>query len=331
MTIFRIKKKQNPYLILDKTCLLDTRLSWRAKGLLSYLLSLPNDWTVRVPELVSRSTDGRDAVYAGLKELREFGYIVYHPVARNENGQLSSARYDIYELPFNENPGVTQENGDASTYTEKPYPAFPDKVKPDVLINNKSNKYINNNTTTDSANDAAAKVVRPLNAAVISSASDWMIGDFLTPEQATQIASVADRFAKKMAIEQEVLKTQIELTVLDATSFTYAGKNFAKKLNTIKKCLAEGKWRFSSTQVVKQQIASFDGLQHQLNNEIGEYLHWQRMIKHAQKALKPLEAKTYVDLLAKSEERIKTLKAALAAAGDSVPADPAYDILRLCA
>jgi len=44
MSIFRIKKHTSPYVILDKTCLEEDALSWRAKGIHAYLISKPDDW-----------------------------------------------------------------------------------------------------------------------------------------------------------------------------------------------------------------------------------------------------------------------------------------------
>ncbi len=43
-TIVRVNKRSNPYVVIDKTALNDDRLSWKAKGVLCYLLSLPDDW-----------------------------------------------------------------------------------------------------------------------------------------------------------------------------------------------------------------------------------------------------------------------------------------------
>ena len=52
MAIIRvIKDKSNPYVMLNKTCLRDEKLSWKAKGLHSYLLSLPDDWQIYIEDL----------------------------------------------------------------------------------------------------------------------------------------------------------------------------------------------------------------------------------------------------------------------------------------
>lgn len=75
MAVLRIHKKQQNFLILDKTCLNEDSLSWGAKGLHAYLMSLPDDWKVQVSDLRKRATNGRDAVRALLCELEQSGYL----------------------------------------------------------------------------------------------------------------------------------------------------------------------------------------------------------------------------------------------------------------
>ncbi|MBO5459690.1 MAG: hypothetical protein J5981_05515, partial [Lachnospira sp.] len=72
--IIRIKKRPSNFVMMDKTFLEDNRLSFKAKGILAYLLSKPDNWKVIVQDLVKYSTDGKASVYTGLKELKEYGY-----------------------------------------------------------------------------------------------------------------------------------------------------------------------------------------------------------------------------------------------------------------
>jgi DnaD/phage-associated family protein len=124
MSIIRIAKKKNPFVMIDKACLEDPRLSWKAKGLLAYLLSRPDDWNVQVNHLIRQSTDGRDAVYAAIKELREYGYCYRSPdKIKGEGGKFIGYEYTVYET------------------SEKPYTGFPDTENPDV--NNKDSTDIN--------------------------------------------------------------------------------------------------------------------------------------------------------------------------------------------
>lgn len=104
MSIFRIKKHSNPYVILDKTCLDDTSLSWKAKGLHAYLIAKPDDWQVRITQLMNASPDGRESVRAGMRELVEAGYVERSPI-RMENGTLQGQEWLVYESPINRTTG----------------------------------------------------------------------------------------------------------------------------------------------------------------------------------------------------------------------------------
>ena len=77
MSVIRIKKAHKPpYVILDTTALNDVRLSFRAKGLHTYLMSKSDNWQVYIQQLEMQSpTEGRDAIRAALKELEDAGYI----------------------------------------------------------------------------------------------------------------------------------------------------------------------------------------------------------------------------------------------------------------
>ena len=99
--IIRIKKRQNNFVMMDKTFLEDDRLSFKAKGILAYLLSKPDDWKVIVGNLVKQSKDGKTAVYAGLKELKECGYYTKVPVRNEEGTRIVRWESVVYEVPCN--------------------------------------------------------------------------------------------------------------------------------------------------------------------------------------------------------------------------------------
>ncbi len=136
--IIRIQKRTHNFVIIDKTFLDDARLSYKAKGIMAYLLSKPDNWKVIIRDLINHSRDGRDSVYAGLKELKECGYYYKEPV-RNEKGVVTHWESVIYELP-EENP---------SNKPSHPLPDFPDTVKADSEKAERNNNYINNNKDTN--------------------------------------------------------------------------------------------------------------------------------------------------------------------------------------
>ena len=101
MSVYRVvKDKGNPYVMINKGAIQDSGLSWKAKGLLAYLLSLPDDWQVYETELINHATDGRDATRSAIKELIAAGYIERSSQRiRDEKGLLKGYEYRIYETP----------------------------------------------------------------------------------------------------------------------------------------------------------------------------------------------------------------------------------------
>jgi hypothetical protein len=77
-------KRETPFVQIDKRALQDESLSWKAKGLLAYLLSLPDDWQIYINELKNHATDGRDSTATALKELISAGYITRNYAEREE-------------------------------------------------------------------------------------------------------------------------------------------------------------------------------------------------------------------------------------------------------
>lgn len=98
-TMFRVvKDKGNPYVMLNKQFLNDEDISWKAKGILAYLLSLPDDWQIYESEVVKHSKDGLNALRSGLKELIDNGYVV-RLQKRNGKGHFVGYEYCVYEIP----------------------------------------------------------------------------------------------------------------------------------------------------------------------------------------------------------------------------------------
>jgi hypothetical protein len=74
--IIRNRKKDNPFVQINNTVLEDKRISWKAKGILAYLLSKPDDWYIRMEDIINHAPEGRDAVRVAMQELKKFGYAV---------------------------------------------------------------------------------------------------------------------------------------------------------------------------------------------------------------------------------------------------------------
>ncbi|MEG0322634.1 MAG: hypothetical protein RR619_01460 [Raoultibacter sp.] len=97
MAVFRVEKTSN-YTIMANYHLKSRDLSLKAKGLLSVILSLPEEWDYTLKGLSIISREGVDSVRKAVMELETAGYIV-RSRRRNELGQLGAADYVIYEFP----------------------------------------------------------------------------------------------------------------------------------------------------------------------------------------------------------------------------------------
>ena len=94
-TIIRATHRDRAFTI-DQRTIEDESLSWAALGLLSYLLSRPDGWTLRVEELCECGDLGRDGIYNLLNVLREANYMTYEQ-ERDEYGRIRRGTYTIYE------------------------------------------------------------------------------------------------------------------------------------------------------------------------------------------------------------------------------------------
>ena len=144
MAVFRIERTRD-YTVMSNHHLRNANLSLKAKGLLSMMLSLPEDWNYTTRGLAKICKEGVDAIGAALRELEAAGYIVRHKL-RDRQGRISDTEYVIYEQPQLRKPDTD------SPDTENPYMDKPDTEKPAELNIEKSNtqKTITQGASTDS-------------------------------------------------------------------------------------------------------------------------------------------------------------------------------------
>ena len=149
MAVFRIERTRD-YTVMSNHHLRNGKLSLKAKGLLSMMLSLPEDWNYTTRGLAAICKEGVDAIGGALRELEAAGYIVRHQL-RDKQGRISDTEYVIYEQPQPKNPDTPQPDT-ASPDTENPDMVKPDTEKPAELNIEKSNteKSITYGSSTDS-------------------------------------------------------------------------------------------------------------------------------------------------------------------------------------
>ena len=133
MAVFRIERTKD-YTVMSNHHLRNRTLSLKAKGLLSMMLSLPDDWNYTTRGLAKICKEGVDAIGGALRELETAGYIVRHQL-RDQHGRICDTEYVIYEQPQPD----TALPDTVSPDTENPYLDKPDTEKPAELNIEKSN------------------------------------------------------------------------------------------------------------------------------------------------------------------------------------------------
>jgi len=122
MAVFRIEKTRD-YTVMSNHHLRNADLSLKAKGLLSMMLSLPEEWNYTTRGLAAICKEGVDSIGSALKELERSGYIVRNRL-RDNKGKIVDVEYVIYETPRKPDPACPPE--------ESPDTVPPDTENPDM-------------------------------------------------------------------------------------------------------------------------------------------------------------------------------------------------------
>jgi hypothetical protein len=131
-----IVAKSKDFTVMSNHHLKNKELSLKAKGLQSFMLSLPDNWDLSISGLTACLKEGKESIYSAMNELEECGYI--QKVELRESGKYVGIDYNVFEIP---------ENIDSSPERQKP-----DTVKPDTenppQINTKGNNILTNKEPT---------------------------------------------------------------------------------------------------------------------------------------------------------------------------------------
>lgn len=170
-TVFRVVKNSN-YTTLSNYHFKDKRLSWKAKGLLSTMLSLPDDWNYTIEGLSKLSADGIKATNSGLLELERCGYLD-RKQTRNENGHFGLAEYYVYEQPTSNGNTMPEEDREkeeaplcrnGQTVENTAFPPLCQKRQTEKRISEKGGQLNTNILNTKESNTyQSSSVSNPLN------------------------------------------------------------------------------------------------------------------------------------------------------------------------
>lgn len=154
MATYRVKKESGNFVTIHKGFIQDSNLSWKAKGLLLYLLSRPDDWKIYETELVKHTSDKLSSLKSGIKELEKAGYIE-RKRKRDDKGRLQGYDYEVYEQPHH----IRKSNVDEG------YSIHMRKTNVGKSNNGKSNDgkshTTNNNSTNNNSSSGASTTQQP--------------------------------------------------------------------------------------------------------------------------------------------------------------------------
>lgn len=135
MSVIRVQKTKD-YTVMSNAHFREKNMSLKAKGLLSLMLSLPDDWNYSIEGLIAICKENGTAIKSTLKELKEFGYLKVEKT-QNEKGVFEYI-YNIYENPQTENPSIENPPMD-NPQMENPSVENELLLNTDESITNKSN------------------------------------------------------------------------------------------------------------------------------------------------------------------------------------------------
>lgn len=332
MAVLRISKKQQNFVILDKTCLSEAELSWGAKGLHAYLMSMPDNWQVQVAHLRKCSSNGRDAVRGFLSELEGAGYIKKSLSRDQDTGKFGGYEYLVLEIPepketgivpAPENPSLVDFN-DLLPEPEKPLTGNPAPENPTLINNKYNNKLINKaaskevveafdvNETEKAAaafSEQKTKLIQNLPARIsfINQASreDSVVGKTLTPYQHERVESLVNTVSDQGFC---VTAEEIEYCLLNPQNFKGSGQDFSRKLNAIRTVILRGDWQTPAWLVLDEKSKAEVSLLSQkaaIHSTQAEITHFQRLLESSKGAARD----TILDILNKAQKKMHELEA----------------------
>jgi hypothetical protein len=146
MGVFRVNKNRN-YTVMSNVHLRDKALPLKAKGLLSLMLSLPEDWDYSMRGLAKLSADGLDSTRAAVKALERSGYVVRRQLY-DSRGRFSNNEYTVFEIPQSSSPSsdlpLTGKPSTEKPPSDAPLSGKPSQINTEQVITQERNTDLNN-------------------------------------------------------------------------------------------------------------------------------------------------------------------------------------------
>nr|WP_315046192.1 hypothetical protein [uncultured Leptotrichia sp.] len=166
MAVFRVNKTSG-YTVISNYHLKEKRMSLKSKGLLTLMLSLPNDWDFSLKGLVALCCESERAIKTSMQELKEFGYLKIDKIPPKKGSNKFEYTYNIYERPLEKSKRQkinknTDENVRSVKVQNEPVQNVLVQNSTDILntkeLNTKDDVINNNITTTQKENETTKEI-----------------------------------------------------------------------------------------------------------------------------------------------------------------------------
>ncbi|MFR5048780.1 MAG: DUF6017 domain-containing protein [Faecalispora sporosphaeroides] len=235
MAVFRVEKNRG-YTVMSNFHLKDTSLTLKAKGLLSMMLSLPDEWNYTTRGLAAICKEGVDSIGSTLRELEKQGYIIRNQL-RDSKGRISDTEYIIYEHPQHK-PDATAPDTDIP-HTEKPYLDNSDMDKP--YLENPAQLNTNRlNTYQENKNSFITEVSNPNQSYLAGSTSttaemglEWMGCENITELKELVLENLEYEFIKKSHDKErldEIVDIIVETLCSTKPTINISGEEYPARL-----------------------------------------------------------------------------------------------------
>lgn len=235
MAVFRVEKNRG-YTVMSNHHLKDTSLTLKAKGLLSMMLSLPDEWNYTTRGLAAICKEGVDSIGAALRELEKQGYIIRNQL-RDSKGRISDTEYIIYEQP--QHKPDTPAPDTATPDTEKPYLDNSDMDKP--YLENPAQLNTNRLTTNPENKDLFITEVSNPNPSYLAGGTitetemglDWMGCENITELKELVLENLEYEFVRKTHDRErldEIVDIIVETLCSTKPTINISGEEYPARL-----------------------------------------------------------------------------------------------------
>ena len=146
MAVFRVPKIEN-FTMMSNHHLRNKKLSLKAVGLMSKILSLPDEWDYSLKGLAKLNADGIDGVRSAVQELEDAGYIIRRQ-RRDKNGRMAQSEYLVFEIPELSKPALDSPSSEkpipVKPATDVPTSGNPMQINTNQVITHQENTHLNN-------------------------------------------------------------------------------------------------------------------------------------------------------------------------------------------